>query len=119
MSIYGKILLFKGDTMITLTKEIALNKQNQLYMSNYDSDTLIFDIETTGLSKSYSMIYIIGFATIKNNSLYFTQLFAETKEDEAIVIDTFSKELAKYKRLVTFNGNRFDIPEWAYPKCGS
>ena len=42
-------------------------------------DTLLFDIECTGLSPRKSFVYLIGFAYRKNETLYITQLLYNAK----------------------------------------
>jgi uncharacterized protein YprB with RNaseH-like and TPR domain len=71
---------------------------------------IFFDIETTGLSKKYSHIYMIGTGKIYNNSYKTTQFFAESVSEERLIINAFLNDLPEYSRLITYNGDRFDIP---------
>lgn len=71
---------------------------------------IFFDIETTGLSRKYSHIYMIGIGKIENESYKITQFFAETVLEERKVIETFLTSIPEYSRLITYNGDRFDLP---------
>lgn len=73
-------------------------------------DDVFFDIETTGLSRKYSHIYMIGIGKIENDSYKITQFFAETVMEERKVIEAFLASLPEYSRLITYNGDRFDLP---------
>jgi hypothetical protein len=71
---------------------------------------LFFDIETTGLSANRSMVYLIGCAYFKGDSLKLTQFFADTPDCENEVIENFLKMINKDTILISFNGANFDIP---------
>ncbi len=71
-------------------------------------DTLLFDIECTGLSPRKSFVYLIGFAYRKNNTLYITQLLAKNLEDEKNILIEFEKTISNYPNLLGFNSTRFD-----------
>ncbi len=67
---------------------------------HFRDETAYVDIETTGLSPSYSKITVIGIYNGKETKTYIRGI--NLKEAPA--------EIAKYKQLVTFNGARFDLP---------
>ena len=74
---------------------------------------LFLDIETTGLARARHQIYLIGMATlVDNNNIYVNQMFADRPEDESALLSGFSESLQnmQVKRIITFNGNRFDLP---------
>lgn len=85
-------------------------KQYNLTNELFDENCIFFDIETTGFSPSSSIIYLIGCLHRKNDQLIIDQFFAETKDDEKIVLEQFMEFLSKYKTIVSFNGIGFDIP---------
>jgi len=58
------------------------------------------DIETTGLSKHYNDITVIGLYDGKES-----KLFVNGKN-----LDDFTNEIKKYPMIVSFNGRCFDIP---------
>lgn len=74
------------------------------------SDSLFFDIETTGFKADYCHIYLIGCAEFQGDVANITLFFAEKKQEEKAVLEAFTKLLATKKQCFTFNGNRFDIP---------
>lgn len=80
------------------------------------SDLLFFDIETTGFSAKKSNLYLIGLLYFEENKLMATQLFAETPDDEILILKEFIKICQKYKTLIHYNGNTFDIP-YLKEKC--
>ncbi|MCR5156103.1 MAG: ribonuclease H-like domain-containing protein [Butyrivibrio sp.] len=73
-------------------------------------DILFFDIETTGLSPKNSDIYLIGAAYFKEDLWHICQFFAENTCEQEDVLKAFSDLMGSYKALVSFNGDRFDIP---------
>ena len=74
-----------------------------------DSD-LLFDIETTGLSKYKNKIILIGCGFISDGYLNIRQFFAENENEEGEVLKRFYEDTAEFDRLITYNGDRFDIP---------
>ena len=74
---------------------------------------LFLDIETTGLSRTRNQIYLIGMAKVVDNKIiYVNQLFSDDPEDESALLTCFSEKLQtlQAKRIITFNGNSFDLP---------
>lgn len=72
--------------------------------------TIYFDIETTGLSRKYCSIYLIGAMYYENGQPVIIQWFAENYNDEANVLMAFHRFIAKFDTIIQFNGNSFDIP---------
>lgn len=71
---------------------------------------IFFDIETTGFSRKYCCIYLIGCMYFIGDTPMYTQWLAENFNDEANVLMAFHKFLQKFDTIVHFNGNSFDIP---------
>jgi len=76
---------------------------------------LLLDIETTGLSRVNNHIYIIGIGRVFESSdskitLSISQFFSESNDDEYTLLMTFTSLLRSNDTIITFNGNRFDIP---------
>ena len=72
---------------------------------------IYFDIETTGLKAETSHLYLIGYAVQKKpGSWEIRQLFAERTEDERDLLKAFSDICMRYRTVIHFNGDRFDIP---------
>lgn len=91
----------------------VFNKLNMAYdVSSIDEphNILFLDIETTGLSSKSAFIYMIGLSYFENSNWVFTGLFAENASEEKKLLEAFIEILSKYKTLIHFNGNRFDLP---------
>lgn len=71
---------------------------------------IYFDIETTGFSRKYCMVYMIGCMYFVNGEPIYTQWVAENANDEANVLMAFHKFIQNYKIIIHFNGNTFDMP---------
>jgi len=80
------------------------------------SNILFFDIETTGFSAKKTNLYLIGLLYFEDHRLMATQLFADTPDDEGAMLDEFIAVCARFKTLIHYNGNTFDIP-YIREKC--
>ena len=78
--------------------------------NHFTEDTIIYDIETTGLSSKRHQIYLIGCMVRIQNSITLHQFFAETPSDEPQIIRQFFDLAKDYSTQMTFNGVRFDEP---------
>ena len=86
-------------------------KNNSIYFS--DKDNICFlDIETTGLSRKYNFIYLVGFLyfDIKLNSYYVIQFFIDSKDKEKELLTRTINFLKKFEYIINYNGTNFDIP---------
>ena len=63
------------------------------------------DIETTGLSRNFSDITIIGIAIEKDNKLRVRQLLEQTLTEKKLLTT-----LSGIDELYSYNGSRFDLP---------
>ncbi len=79
-------------------------------------DILFLDIETTGFSAASSVLYMIGCAYFDGITFTCKQFFAEKPVEESEILKTFLKSIRRYKVLIHFNGNNFDIP-YIQEKC--
>ena len=70
----------------------------------------VFDIETTGLSPSFSSIILSGFVLVKDGVATLIQYFAETPAQESEVLEATIRLLSGVSFVVTYNGKYFDIP---------
>lgn len=77
---------------------------------SFPENTLLFDIETTGLSADTSYIYLIGAIYLENESLVLTQWFCDNYSEEKELLLTFQKVLSSFSCLIHYNGTGFDIP---------
>ena len=73
-------------------------------------DLLFFDIETTGFSGDTSQLYLIGCVYHDGFGWKLIQWFADTRQAEAQVLEAFFNFLKRFKVLIHFNGDGFDIP---------
>ena len=71
---------------------------------------LFFDIETTGFSRQYCNVYLIGCLYFCGDQPMYAQWLADNFNDEANVLMAFHKFIQNYDTLIHFNGNGFDIP---------
>ena len=73
-------------------------------------DILFLDIETTGLSAQTSSIYLLGCCFYENNEWCIKQWLCESVSEEEDLLNAFIHFIQKYKLLIHFNGNQFDLP---------
>jgi hypothetical protein len=75
-----------------------------------DFRPLFYDIETTGLSKKTTHLYLIGALSFEEHGWMLHQWFAEQPEEEPQVLTEFLHFVRRFSHVVHFNGNRFDAP---------
>lgn len=73
------------------------------------NDYTLFDIETTGLSRTKDFMYMFGICEKKYNKLIFTQYYIEDENEEKKLILKINN-LLKEKEIISYNGDRFDFP---------
>lgn len=108
-----EISLFGDNTHQTIETERALEQEDIIYFAEklpsselfrvaltYFKDVMFLDIETTGLSRCYSYITMIGWI-LNGQHKYFVK--GESPSE-------FLEDLNRAKLLITFNGSMFDIP---------
>lgn len=76
---------------------------------NIDSNTFIFDIETTGLNPKFCKVILIGILYNCQNKTIIKQFFAESENEEQEILRHFVDEIKCFKKHVTYNGVGFDI----------
>lgn len=74
------------------------------------SDLFFFDIETTGLSGTGSVIFLLGTARIWGDQVTVKQYFLPSPGNETALYAKFLQE-TDYSTLVTYNGKSFDWPQ--------
>ncbi|MBQ7678304.1 MAG: ribonuclease H-like domain-containing protein [Butyrivibrio sp.] len=79
-------------------------------LAKSDTDILFLDIETTGLSPKRSGIYLIGCACREGAHFVLYQWFADHPNDETVILTEFLQFARRFRLIVTFNGERFDLP---------
>lgn len=94
----SKIALKKGK-MDFFAKTLKTQEYYRVAFS-FPKDTIFLDIETTGLSKYYDDITVIGLSL---DSKYHVYIKGQS-------IEPIKKIISKAKAIVTFNGSLFDLP---------
>lgn len=83
----------------------------QLHTSlSLPEDTLLFDIETTGLSADTSYLYLIGAIYSDHGTPSLIQWFCDEYSEEKEVLVSFRDFIKNFTVLGHFNGTGFDIP---------
>lgn len=72
------------------------------------SEVCYLDIETTGLGNT--PLFLVGLMYTQGGGLVLDQLFARDYTEEKAVLEFLSDMIKRFPVLVTFNGERFDIP---------
>ena len=72
-------------------------------------DEAYLDIETTGLSRSYSEITVVGIYLCNDTDTEFIQLVGDEISDVSLM-----KALEGVDVIYTYNGSRFDLPFISY-----
>lgn len=86
--------------MISIKKRINDNK--------LVTDDLVLDIETTGLDINRDKLVLLGIVKRHTNKTYIYQYFAENDDEEIRLLNIYLREVQN-KKLITFNGDNFDI----------
>ena len=115
------------DSCMKTRTHYAVCWQEYLAAAGLDPDKAIyFDIETTGFRASTSSLYMIGWAVRassagaalhsipageeKRGEWIVTQLLAESRSEEFLLLKQFAAVLKEYDTVIEFNGDRFDLP---------
>lgn len=69
-----------------------------------------YDIETTGLSRSGSWIYLIGAVSYEEKGWILRQWFAGSRQEEKELLSAFGDFLEGFSCTVQYNGDAFDQP---------
>ena len=71
---------------------------------------LIYDIDTTSFEAANGCVFLIGVLYYQNDELQFLQLFSESIDEEAMIIEKFFDIAENYSVLLSYKGESFDIP---------
>lgn len=76
-----------------------------------DPERIVFwDIETTGLSRLYDSVYLMGYLYWEGRQMYIEQHLASALSDEPEILRDFIGKSEYFEKIVTFNGDTFDMP---------
>lgn len=70
----------------------------------------ILDIETTGLNPDRNRVILGGLVTKEDDGIRSLQIFSESREEEATLLEAYLNEIKKLDVLVSYNGDHFDLP---------
>lgn len=96
--------------MITIKRPVDLPDTYPLERIGPLKELLFFDIETTGFSGDTSQLYLIGCTYHDGFGWKLIQWFADTRDSEGQLLEAFFTFMERFKVLVHFNGDGFDIP---------
>lgn len=80
------------------------------FFQKYNFTPVFYDIETTGLSRNSTYLYLIGAVGIEDETWNFYQWMAENASEEETILRIFSQFLQQCDLLISYNGDRFDQP---------
>ena len=96
--------------MLKVDYKLNLEKYNDFIPKQIQFASVFFDIETTGLSKNTSEIFIAGLLYFKDGLYHLNQLFSPSSINERNLIQEISNVFSTKEYIITYNGNNFDIP---------
>jgi len=74
-------------------------------------EAVFLDTETTGLAGGAgTAAFLIGVGWFEGDRFHVRQYFMRDYHEEAALLHALASELARFSRLVTFNGKMFDVP---------
>lgn len=76
---------------------------------NIKENQLVLDLETTGLDRQGDFLVVLGLLIREGEDSYTLQYFAENDLEEERLLKIFLNR-AKDKEIITYNGNKFDLP---------
>ena len=104
--------------MITKIDSISYRSENRLEEKYFTSDSIFFDIETTGFSPVRNDLYLIGCGYRDEKNFHIVQFFAENADEQGEILNAFFSLLSGFDTILSFNGLGFDIP-FLKAKCTS
>jgi len=96
--------------MYQFTKEIQVDLPDRLTNYHQAENYMILDIETTGLSRDYAQVILVGMIYFKEDKWWITQIFCDHRREERDLLLTLRSYIKPHHLLVTYNGHAFDIP---------
>lgn len=96
--------------MILLEQPAVFENSYDLTRLGQPDQLLFFDIETTGFSGDSSQLYLIGCLYYEGGQWLLRQYFADTQDSEPQILDSFFSFLSRFRTLIHFNGDGFDLP---------
>lgn len=103
--IVKKIAVSKAFPKIDTLRELTFPERK-----NEGFYPVFYDIETTGLARYTSSLYLIGAVKYEGQSWQLYQWLGENKEEEPALLKAFSAFLEDCSCTIQYNGDRFDQP---------
>lgn len=75
-----------------------------------DFSPVFYDIETTGLSRNSTFLYLIGAAAFEDGQWQMHQWLGIGAEEEKSLLEEFSDFMKNFTCTIQYNGNSFDQP---------
>lgn len=99
-----------------IIKDILINESPKYNIEEFCpiDKALFVDIETTGLSKETTSLYLIGCGYYKDNSFITKLFFADDPSEELELLLQFKDFITNFTHLFHYNGTKFDIPYLTY-----
>ena len=88
----------------------TIEKMGEITGFEDNSEPVFYDIETTGLSRKSSFIYLIGAIAREGSGWVLCQWMAEDLSEENKIIHAFFDFIQNCTSLIQYNGSRFDQP---------
>ena len=98
------------ESAIVETAQEREKKQGVLSTFGDPGKICFLDIETTGFSRTYDTIYLIGLVYYTNDTVMARQYLASRRQDEALLLKEALEFLSGFDTLITYNGDMFDLP---------
>ena len=95
---------------IIITKDKRDEVSDRFNLLFKDKKYCFFDIETTGLSRKYHEVILIGMLYIEGEKKIVKQYFCDNPREEKLILDNFYKDLQEFDLIISYNGHSFDIP---------
>ena len=89
-----------------------INSKSNLLKYFGKKNICFLDIETTGLSRKYNQIYLIGMVYFDENNKNWClkQIFANNTDQEKQILEKLNNIINQFDLIVTYNGISFDLP---------
>jgi len=84
--------------------------RDRLRMLCGEQAAMFMDIETTGFSRTYDSVYLVGFLYEDGEGFVMEQLLAESLQEEPDLLKLTTERFQDFACGITYNGDTFDFP---------
>lgn len=103
--IVKKMPIFQGFPDFETVKFLSKTR-----VGTVDFNPVFYDIETTGLSRNSTFLYLIGAAANEEGVWQLYQWMAESQKEEISVLKAFAEFMKSCTCTLSYNGDHFDQP---------